>query len=272
MAGDDFGIPGHESRPNLLVAVFAPEDVQSASHPFPLPPEKRILYVSAAPRMAAGIQEAFVIRLLQEQIDQFGISQPNGTPTSDVSVSRLHSATTQAIALRDGVRKKLGPSLRAEQQQAHRIRKIAAEKVKSMSAIPLHLRDGKLQNNKFLLFHRSELPTRLKVVQDEAIADGLKRIRKVTPTLRLRLSAQDLKDLGLRDGKEQKIDTKKLLAKTKELLGGADIVRRSIPSNALADSLQTRYLSPSKAKGDSNSEAPTTKKSGNDKHKSTGRE
>jgi hypothetical protein len=245
ISGDALGCSGHEPRPNLLLVVFAPEDVQSAARPYPLPPEKRVLYLSAVPRTAAGAEEAFVIRVLQEQIAHFGIYQPSGIPTTDVSVTRLYSATTQAIALREGLRATLGPHLQKEQERANQTKKLAAEKVKALSGVPKHLRDGKLQNNRFLLMHRNELAPRLKAVQDDAIIDGLKRARKVTTTLRLRVSAQDLQDLGLKNGGAQasrQVDHKKVLAKVKELLGGVDLVRRAAPSNALADRLEAKYL------------------------------
>jgi hypothetical protein len=242
ITGDELGCSGHE-RPNLLLVVFAPEDVQSAARPYPLPPEKRVLYLSAVPRTAAGAEEAFVIRVLQEQIAHFGIYQPSGVPTTDVSVTRLSSATTEAIALREGVRATLGPHLQKEQERANHTKKRVAEKVKAMSGVPKHLRDGKLQNNRFLLMHRNELAPRLKAVQDDAIVDGLKRARKLTTTLRLRVSTQDLQDLGLKNGgASRQVDHKKVLAKVKELLGGVDLVRRAAPSNALADQLEAKYL------------------------------
>src|SRR5262249_44656902 len=52
---------GNEARPDLVLVVFAPEDVGDPDHPVPLPPAKRVLYVSAAPLTDAGGEEAIVI-------------------------------------------------------------------------------------------------------------------------------------------------------------------------------------------------------------------
>src|SRR5207249_3509965 len=74
LASEDLEFQGNESRPDLVILVFAPEDVQKLEEPYPLPPEKRVLYISSVPRVDAGAEEAFVIRLLQAQLDKFNIS------------------------------------------------------------------------------------------------------------------------------------------------------------------------------------------------------
>jgi hypothetical protein len=247
ISGDDLQFSGNESRPNLLLVVFAPEDVQSAAKPFPLRPDKRILYISSVPRSDAGAEEAFVIRLLQEQLQRFSILQGDSPSKSNAGANLLQSATDQTVALRTSVQEKIGPYLRREQQRIDRIRRTATEKTQSLSGIPMHLRDGQLRNNKYLITHHTELAAKLKPLQDQAITDGVKRIKKVAATLRLSLTLPELRKLGVReqDGKlVGKISANNLVAKTRALMGGPDLVRQSTPSNALADQLERKYLLP----------------------------
>src|SRR5213080_848800 len=50
LQSEELEFQGNESRPDLLIVVFAPEDIQAVDNPFPLPPEERVLYISAIPR------------------------------------------------------------------------------------------------------------------------------------------------------------------------------------------------------------------------------
>src|SRR6266508_3896534 len=74
LKSEDLEFPGNESRPDLLIIIFALEDIQKMNEPYPLPPEERVLYISTVPRADAGAEKAFVIRLLQAQLDHFHIS------------------------------------------------------------------------------------------------------------------------------------------------------------------------------------------------------
>src|SRR3972149_2210483 len=47
LKSENLEFQGNESRPDLLIIIFAPEDVQDVKTPYPLPPEERILYISA---------------------------------------------------------------------------------------------------------------------------------------------------------------------------------------------------------------------------------
>src|SRR5258707_402304 len=53
---EELHFEGVESRPDLLLIVFAPEDILDAKRPFVLPPEQRILYISSVPRADAGAE------------------------------------------------------------------------------------------------------------------------------------------------------------------------------------------------------------------------
>jgi hypothetical protein len=228
----------------LLIIVFAPEDVQDIERPYPLPPEKRILYVSTVPRTDAGAAEAFVIRLLQAQLDQFHISVGMSARQSGTDSSRLAQSTESALAFRDNVRERLRPRLQEEQNRADRFVKTGRDKVKALSAIPLHLRDNKLQNNRFLIKDKKDLQ-HLKEVQDQVFSEGLKRLAKHKSTLRLTLTKADLVDLGLREeeGKVSgKVDSLKLAAKVRSLMKGVDLVRVRTVKNPSPDELERKYL------------------------------
>src|SRR5438105_4358270 len=73
MSSDDLCFQRGDPRPDLVLAIFAPEDVIDAQHPYPYPPDKRILYISGVSRTDAGAEEAYFIRLLQAQLDKFHI-------------------------------------------------------------------------------------------------------------------------------------------------------------------------------------------------------
>ena len=92
LTSEDLEFQGNEQRPNLLIIVFAPEDVQGLDMPYPLPPEERILYISAVPRNDAGAEEAFTIRLLQAQLDHFDLKAGASSPDSSVDDHRLAAA------------------------------------------------------------------------------------------------------------------------------------------------------------------------------------
>jgi hypothetical protein len=236
--------PGNESRPDLLIIVFAPEDIQDIQHPYPLPPEKRILYISTVPRADAGAAEAFVIRLLQAQLDQFHISAGTAAKQSGTDSNRLAHSIESTWVFRDSLRQRLQGRLQEEQKKADKFTAMAKEKVKNLSAIPLHLRDNKLRNNKFLIKDKKNL-TGLKKLQDDVFTEGLKRLEKHNPTLRLTLSRNDLTELGLKEERGRvtgKVDPLKLAAKVRSVMKGVDLIRVRGFNNPSPDELETKYL------------------------------
>lgn len=122
---------GNESRPDLLIVIFAPEDIQQLEEPYPASPEDRILYISAVPRLEAGAEEAFVIRLLQAQIDKFQISVGNSATENEANTNRLANAIESNWQLQDNLRDQLKPRLKAEQRKSDKFRKRAEEKSKT---------------------------------------------------------------------------------------------------------------------------------------------
>src|SRR5206468_12951748 len=54
LKSNELEFQGNESRPDLLIVILAPEDIQGIDDPFPLSQEKRVLYMSTVPRTDAG--------------------------------------------------------------------------------------------------------------------------------------------------------------------------------------------------------------------------
>jgi hypothetical protein len=117
---DELRFQGNEERPDLMIVVFAPEDIYDGTRPYPWLPERRILYISSIPREDSGAEETYVIRLLQAQLTFFGIPTITG-PT----------VATPSITI---------PAANAQKQYSG-VFKDARAKTQSLSAIPLHLRN-----------------------------------------------------------------------------------------------------------------------------------
>src|SRR5690606_28068011 len=73
---------GSEKRPDLLLAVVAPEETGHST-------ESRTLHVSLAVRQNAGRLETFLIRLTSEQLMRAGIPLPTLQPEDSESASSL---------------------------------------------------------------------------------------------------------------------------------------------------------------------------------------
>lgn len=243
LTSEDLEFQGNESRPDLVLIVFAPEDILSPDQPSPLPPERRILYISAVSRSEAGAEEAFVIRLLQAQLEKFQIS---AGAVSDGN--HLASAIGSSWTLRDTVREKLKPRVQEEYSKAERFRKLAHKHVQHLSAIPRYLRDdangtNPLRNNRFLI--KEEDLTRLGAIQDAILADGLDRLASHRPRVTLRLTKKDLADLGLElrnNDLTGEVNSEKLMEKVHALMQGVDFVRVRGLNNLSPDELERKYL------------------------------
>jgi hypothetical protein len=245
LTAEDLEFQGNEQRPNLLVVVFAPEDIQDLDTPYPLPPEERILYISAVPRNDAGAEEAFTIRLLQAQLDHFDLKAGASSPDSSVDGHRLGAAIEGSWDLGDQLRDRLQPRLRQEQQKSDELQSKAREKVGNLSAIPKHLRNDGLTDTSMLIAGKTALADQLKPKQEQAIANGLDRMKSRNTVVHLRLTEDELKDLGLtlEDGKVVgDIRPERLTARLQEKIGGLDLVRKRGLDNAPPEELIKKYL------------------------------
>jgi hypothetical protein len=238
---DDMHFEGVESRPDLVLVVLAPEDVLDPKGPFVLPPEQRVLYISAVPRADAGAEEAFIIRLQQAQLDAFRIPLSTTTLATQqrlAATSTLLHDIEQSSEIRDQLKTKLHPRLKEEHARNMALRD-KARKAVSLSALPPSVREHpQLMKD----------PADLSKLQKEVVKAGLNQFKdEYKPNLRLTLRAAELRSLGMRVYKngnaKGKINTQKLTEKLRELVGGVHLVRRDdiAPSAVSPEVLLARY-------------------------------
>ena len=182
---------GGPSRPDLVLAVFAPEDATSAQDPMPLPPEKRILHVSRVARHHAGAIEAFVIRLLQVQLDEFGI--PTWTPgerSSGLTDATHHlSVLDQKNRLRTLVTQRLAPEVAQFLKRKSELRDMSKGKFSGLTAVPLALQ---LHPLRALDANDAEQK------HVRAVTSGAKRLQEnYSGSVVLRLESAEVESLGL---------------------------------------------------------------------------
>lgn len=178
-------------NPNLLVAVFAPEDVTSVERPFPMPPERRLLYISTMPRLEPGSEEAYVIRILRAQVERFGISHGTSTtPDGADSSSQRYVAVLQRAHDFGAQAKRLAqPMLKARLGTAtDRIKAVKDSKLGELNALPPAIKDHKQR-----LKDRKDLPT----LMTQTIQAGIARFSAAASPLDMTFSETELEALGL---------------------------------------------------------------------------
>jgi hypothetical protein len=250
LTGEDLQFQGNEARPNLLLTVSAPEDVQKADRPIPLPPEERLLYISTVARREAGAEEAFVIRLLPAQIDKFSITTASNSAQGTAPASGIADTLQAGWDASDLLKTRFQARLQAQITAVHTQRDAAKAKLKNLSGIPAHLRgaNNPLQNNKLLIPDRQSL-TQLPDLQKQALTQGLTRLKTRTPIVQLYLTPQEIRDAGLElDRGSGKITgsakTQKVMAKILDGMKGYDLVRTRGSGAISVEDLQRRYLRP----------------------------
>lgn len=253
--GEDLRFEGNEARPNLVLAVSAPEDVRSAEKPMPHSPEARLLYISAVARRDAGAEEAFVIRLLPAQLEKFGIGTAASAGQATTSASRMADILQAGFDAADLVRDRFQARLQTQVSAAHKRRDAAVKATKNLSGIPQHLRgaNNALHNNKFFIPDRDSL-TQLPDVQKSALLHGLKRPkgRSSPPIVRLSLSRKEVDDMKLvvnsKGHVSGKASTKAIMAKVRQAIDGYSLISSCGSSTVSVEELQQKYLvsSPSK--------------------------
>lgn len=242
-----------ETRLNIVVAVFAPEDARSIDDPRPEPAEKRLMFMSRDARDDAAPQETFIIRLLQAQLAHYGIESK---PAPDAPATRraqagdaMEAAWTEATYFRDRFKDRIADDVAARLKR----REAAKRAVHKLSGIPLHLRDGETRNpfqdNSLLIADRRDLARRLPDMQHRAISEGLKRLqkRKRKPITRLYLSTAEVKSLGLSiDAKTGRITgevpAEKFREKVRAAIGGYSITKTPRAAKMSIADLRDRYL------------------------------
>jgi len=235
---------GYAGDGETLDFIFAPEDVQDLKTPYPLPPEDRILYVSTVAREDAGAEEAFVIRLLQKQLEHFQVSSAVSNE-GNLDDTRLATAIERTWDFKDRLKDRLKARLREEQERTEEFQREAQKKVQHLNAIPKHLQNDGLINSRLLIKGKRELADNLKPAQDQVVGRGLERLKTRKTVLRLRLLRSELKDLGLmmQEGKlVGTINTEQLSEKARAVINGFDLVRKRGLNNPSPEALIKKYL------------------------------
>lgn len=188
---DNCGLSEREASPNLLIAVLAPEDVLNSDDPFPLPPEKRLLYVSGLPRRYARNEEACVVRLLQAQLDKFGITvdgQRSGAEHGHDTASQYGESIERTYVFQYNLKTLIRPRLEAQLNAAKTLRTRARTNLQNLSGLSAEDRA-----HPQLLLDYGRLPELLK----RTISDGLSTLNANASAMTLAIGDEDVKKLGL---------------------------------------------------------------------------
>jgi len=235
----DLQFEGVESRPDLILVVFAPEDTLDDLHPFPLPPEKRVLYISTVPRDDAGSEEAYMIRLRQKQLEKFQIAIGVISAENETDSLQLLNAIERSYALTDKMQEKLSPRIRFHLEKATELKKEVKEKFSNFSTLRSSLRDHPL-----FISDKKSLPQ----VHKTVINDGLSRLKDYQGSLQLSLTTEQLKSIGLETSDNGKIKGEVKSAALLELMkklstesGDLDLIRVREAGDKSAEELWNKY-------------------------------
>jgi hypothetical protein len=236
-----------ESPTDLVVVVYAPEDVQDVQRPYPLPPEERVLYMSVCPRQEPGAEEAYVIRILKSQVDRFHLTSGPAAPDSNAAGDRLAGTIEETWDLTERLRDRLEPRLREEQEKSDELQAMARERTEHLAAIPVHRRADDLTNSDFLINGKADLADNLKTKLDDVWADGLHRMRSRNPRMRVSFTANELSELGLTVEEGElvgEVDAEKLATVVRNRMTSVDLVRKRGIEAPSPEALIKRYLEP----------------------------
>jgi len=141
----EFNVGDSEVRPDLVLQVFAPEDVVDPNTHSSAPPDQRVLIRSSIPREDAGVIEAYVLRIDEGSLRRHGIALPGDTAaTTSSMLSTLSQSASDASELKTSLREKLRDARRAAVAELRIRRETARRFGASLSAMPRNLRDSAL--------------------------------------------------------------------------------------------------------------------------------
>ncbi len=133
--------------------------------------------------------EAYAIRILKEQLDNFEISVGD-RPASDPA--QYVRTVQRAWDFQDAVKTQLQPRLKQKAEKAQALAKEAKEKFRNLSAVPKAVRE---KNPLFVA-----KPEDLALAQNAAIEQGLERLSEYRGLLRINLSETDIERLNAANG------------------------------------------------------------------------
>lgn len=232
---------GGGAREHVLLVVFAPDDVASVDRPFPLPPEKRLLYMSSLPKFEQGAQ-AYLIRLLPAQLEKFGLapagSPPTSEPAHDPSSKTYADTLERTFIFKDNLKTLVKPRIQAQVAHLTAAKTAAKKKFANLSAIPAENR-----NHPQLLTDPSQLPELMR----KTVAAGISKLAAAPRDLDLSLSADEVKALDLKVSEKGvvsgHVNAAALAAFLSARNGGVDLVAKR-PSNVDPAQLLARHAPP----------------------------
>jgi len=251
IALDDLRFVGNEERPDLVLRVFAPEDVDEKTLA-PLPSDKRLLYVSALPRRDAGAREAFFIRLPPDLLDRFGLSSGQRGSTKPDLLRALERSQSERDVVREATKNRNA----ALHERSTQINALARRSTSGLNGIPPHLRNGLLVDLSKLIVDRTQLADNLPRMLEDSANEAFARWKSKPRPLNLNLTTEQAQALGLTvdeagaiEGDAATVDPLKVAALIRTLFGGTDLVRKRGLNNPPVDVLRAMYLNDTPSEG-----------------------
>ncbi|HEY0670143.1 MAG TPA: hypothetical protein VGD22_18325 [Sphingobacteriaceae bacterium] len=233
----DLNFDGIETRPDLILVIFAPEDIEDKGNYFPLAPEKRLLYVSRAPRTDAGSEEAYVIRLSKEKLESYKIPYGSGSQ-NDAAINDFVTGIERNYSLQNHLTQKTKVFTQQQLDTESSNRKKAKQKIKKFTSIPLIQR-----NDSNLLENEKDLVTK----QKKIVKEGLKKMNSSHKQFTITLPLDIIKEFGLKEDEDGEfsgnVDTNKFIEQLNEVIG-ISLLRKDDPkpSTTSAASLFKKFI------------------------------
>jgi hypothetical protein len=213
-----------ELRPNVLIVVFAPEDVQRPERPLAAPPEQRVLYMSSISR-SGGPEEALIIRLLESQLERFRVGAPVDDSPGVFASVRYVQSVEQSFAFRDRVKQAFKHRIEAQVVAAKDLRDDAKRRFCKLNALRFVDRD-----------HPQRIEDRKHAIEatKKTVGDGLAKLRPASSDLTLVLTEADLGELGLSASENGTVEGTVSPLRVAEFLarrnGGVDLIANRSPT------------------------------------------
>ncbi len=113
-------------------------------------------------------------------------------PGRDTSPDRLATSIEETWDFAERLTTRLRPRLLDAQKKSDELQAKAKHKVQHLSAIPAHQRKNGLTDTSFLISGKASLAADLHTKLDNAAADGLDRMRKRKPVMRVAFTDSEL--------------------------------------------------------------------------------
>ena len=123
-----------EQRPDLLLMVRAPEEMDSLSN-------AKVLHVSKDIRQSAGATETYIIRISNQKLSAAGVSSPTGITLDaeepDAVIQKVSLAITRQAKIRSEVQKIAAQQVAAQRQRVERVeREVESRLLETLTGVP----------------------------------------------------------------------------------------------------------------------------------------